>query len=88
MQNTNSIPPSAVAALNAGRKIEAIRIVREADGIGLEEARELVESYLALHPELQSQIQQRRTRGAQSVATWILLLAILAWFVVRYLSAR
>ncbi len=88
MSKTNSIPPSAVAALNAGRKVEAIRIVRESQGIGLKEAKDLVESYVALHPELRSQIEQRRSRGARGLLMWALLLGILTWFAVQYLSSR
>lgn len=37
------LPPEAAAALRAGKKIEAIKIVRERLGIGLKEAKELVE---------------------------------------------
>ena len=88
MPKTNSIPPSAVAALNAGRKVEAIRIVRESQGIGLKEAKELVESYVALHSELQLRIEQRRSRGARGVLMWALFLGILAWFALQYLSSR
>lgn len=88
MPKTNSIPPNAVAALNAGRKVEAIRIVRESQGIGLKEAKDLVDSYVALHPELRRHIDQRRSRGARGVVMWALFLGILAWFAVQYLSSR
>lgn len=36
---------SARAALRDGRKIEAIKIVRETTGLGLKEAKDLVESW-------------------------------------------
>ncbi len=88
MPGTNSIPPVAVAALNAGRKIEAIRIVRETQGIGLKEAKELVESYVELHPELRAQIGQQQSRGLRSIVMWLLFIAIAAWFAVQYLSSR
>ncbi|MDH6594810.1 ribosomal protein L7/L12 [Variovorax sp. TBS-050B] len=41
------LPAEAVAALAEGRKIEAIRIAREATGLGLKEAKELVERHEA-----------------------------------------
>ena len=36
-------PPAALDALNAGNKIEAIKLVREATGLGLKEAKDAVE---------------------------------------------
>lgn len=74
MPNRPAIPPQAVAALNAGRVIDAIRIVRETQGLGLKEAKALVDSYLALHPELQWQIQQQRAQGRARFLGWVVLL--------------
>ena len=37
--------PEIRAAIAAGRKIEAIKLVREQSGLGLKEAKELVERY-------------------------------------------
>ena len=37
--------PSVVAAIKAGRKIEAIKLLREATGLGLKEAKDLVDCY-------------------------------------------
>ncbi|WP_284619202.1 ribosomal protein L7/L12 [Aquabacterium humicola] len=39
------LPAAALAALRQGRKIEAIRIVREHHGLGLKEAKDFVESH-------------------------------------------
>ena len=38
-----ALPPRAQEALAAGKKIEAIKLVREATGLGLKEAKELVD---------------------------------------------
>lgn len=43
-----SFPPAAADALRRGNKIEAIRIVREHHGIGLKEAKDLVEQHAQL----------------------------------------
>ena len=40
-----SFPPAAADALRRGNKIEAIRLVREHHGIGLKEAKDLVEQH-------------------------------------------
>ena len=38
-----TLPPRAREALAAGRKVQAIKLVREATGLGLKEAKELVD---------------------------------------------
>lgn len=45
MTSAALLPPKAVDALRAGNKIEAIKHVREATGVGLAEAKALVEAY-------------------------------------------
>lgn len=82
------LPPEAVAALNAGRKIEAIKIVREQQGIGLKEAKELVEGYLAVHPEIGAQLEQSRALGKRNWLAWLVFLGLLALFAVQYLAGR
>jgi hypothetical protein len=53
MDNTViAIPPEAVAALEQGNKIEAIKIVRMASGTGLKESKDAVEQYLHQHQDL------------------------------------
>ena len=41
------LPPDAMAAVARGQTVEAIRIVREATGLGLREARDAVEAHAA-----------------------------------------
>jgi hypothetical protein len=86
MPDTPSSPPQAVAALNAGRKIDAIRIVRETQGIGLKEAKELVDSYVALHPDLQWRVEQQRSQVSRRWIAWLVLLGLATWAAVQYLS--
>ncbi|KIQ27873.1 ribosomal protein L7/L12 [Variovorax paradoxus] len=40
-----AVPPAALAALAKGNKVEAIRLTREATGLGLAEAKRLVENH-------------------------------------------
>ena len=40
-----TIPAAALEAIDAGRLIEAIKIVREATGLGLKEAKDVVEAH-------------------------------------------
>lgn len=41
----NELPPQVQAALARGQKIEAIKLLREARGMGLKEAKEAVEAH-------------------------------------------
>jgi ribosomal protein L7/L12 len=53
---SDELPVEALAALQAGNKIEAIKIVRTARHLGLKEAKDLVERYVDAHPGLREQM--------------------------------
>ena len=54
---SREMPAEALAALQQGNKIEAIRIVREAHGIGLKEAKDYVERHIEADPVLKAAIR-------------------------------
>ncbi len=71
----------AVSALLKGRKIEAIKIVREKQRIELKEAKEVVEEYIRSDPLIQ--IELKHVQRNSSGFGWILLLiglGTLAWY--------
>ena len=77
------IPAEAVAALARGSKIEAIKFVRESRAIGLKEAKEVVEDYIASHPAVKSRMAQANAQSAKGALRWIVLVAVasvLAWY--------
>lgn len=43
--NSGQLPFAAISAIENGKKLEAIKIVREETGLGLKEAKDLVEQY-------------------------------------------
>jgi len=45
---------AAISALHRANKIEAIKVLREEQGIGLKEAKDAVEEYLRTQPALQA----------------------------------
>ena len=45
--STKNLPANVIAALQRGEKIEAIKLLREATGLGLKEAKDAVESALS-----------------------------------------
>ena len=71
-----SMPEKAIGALNLGSKLEAIKIVREVTGVGLKEAKDLVESYIAGQPHLASKFSNEIRVTAPGCI--LLALAVLA----------
>jgi hypothetical protein len=67
------MPLAAVAALSQGRKIDAIRIVREERRIGLKEAKDLVEQYVQGQPALQRKIAMAQSESNRRFAFWLFL---------------
>jgi ribosomal protein L7/L12 len=75
-----------VAALQAGNKIEAIRMVREARNLGLKEAKDAVDAYLATQPALQASLAERAKEAQQMALRWlagVVLLLVALYFVLR-----
>jgi ribosomal protein L7/L12 len=67
------LPADALSELQAGNKIEAIKLLRVASGLGLKEAKDLVERYVAAQPGLQ---QQMTAAGAEQGRKLIFALAV------------
>jgi hypothetical protein len=80
------LSPSAIAALYKGNKIEGIKIVREERNIGLKEAKDAVEQYLANQPSLQSAFEAQR-QGRTNLLLWLAALTVAAIVVYRWLVA-
>lgn len=87
------VPPAALAALAAGKKVEAVRITRDATGLGLAEAKQLVDAHMhpgaadvGLTPSSASANPMLEPgRVSSSSFKWlpvgiVVLLAVLAWF--------
>ena len=75
----------AVAALRLGHYIEAIKLTRTANHLGLKEAKDLVEAYLLEHSEIiisKPQLSQEKTLRLIVI---ILSVALLFWF---YLNTK
>jgi len=83
-----SLPVAAIAALQEGNKIQAIKLTREAGGAGLKEAALLVDRHLTANPGLKLQFeaasrQQRRRSGSWITLAWLVLIVLLAMWVLK-----
>jgi len=70
------LPLEAVTLLNEGRFVEAIKSVRQAEGLGLKEAKDRVDAYLAREPLLRAQIELRQRAARRKFFFWFLVVDI------------
>jgi hypothetical protein len=88
-KSSPQLPAGATAAVVRGSKVEAIREVRAATGLGLLEAKQLVERYIAANPVLKEQFGQQETALRRRVIRWVVVIdlllfaAIFWWFLGR-----
>jgi ribosomal protein L7/L12 len=52
-EHSEALPPEAIAALQRGNKIEAIKLVREAQKLDLKDAKDRVDDFVKNDPVLQ-----------------------------------
>jgi hypothetical protein len=80
-----TLPPEAVRALVGGDKIAAIKLVRAAHKVDLKTAKGVVDSYIELHPDIRTQIDSRRNQSRQGWIVWLVVAALIAWLILRWL---
>jgi ribosomal protein L7/L12 len=80
-----TIPSQAIAELQQGRKIEAIRIVRAAQSLGLKEAKEMVEAYVETQPALKLALEAKNKEAKATLVRWLAVVA--AMIAVAYVLA-
>ena len=79
------LPAEVVAALQAGRTIEAIKLLRQMHGVGLKEAKEAVDAQR--HRDgLSARSPGELSRASSSI--WWIVAAILAVLLVVFLMGR
>lgn len=84
MNEHSELPTDVITAIQADRKIEAIKLLREARGIGLREAKEAVEAYIKANPHLALN-KRRESRSPMSPLILFVLVAAAAYLAYRLL---
>jgi ribosomal protein L7/L12 len=79
------LPAAAAAAIATGHMIDAIKRVREAEGVGLAEAKQRVEAYVQRNPALKAQLAEQQAAMKRKLIQWVLiidvlLIAALVWY--------
>jgi len=83
---TASFPATAEGALLKGSKIEAIRIVRAEQGVGLKEAKAIVEQHVATHPGIQEQINNAQALSRRAVLPWLTAIIVIGMLIIFFLA--
>jgi hypothetical protein len=83
-----TLPVAAIAALQEGNKLLAIKLVREATGLGLKEANDQVTAYIASRPELQVRFAAIAERGRRGCLMVIAIVVATLVAVVVFRSYR
>ena len=81
-QGTTVLSSAVLDKLMQGNKIEAIKTLRNETGLGLKEAKDMVEQGLLDHPEVKMQYDQINKQGIKG--TFVKLAALLAAAYIAY----
>jgi hypothetical protein len=74
----SDLPKAAVEALWHGNVIEAIKVVRQERSIGLKEAKESIDAYIASQPALKKKMEQVLATAHQRFIRWLVGFLVLA----------
>ncbi len=84
-----ALPLEAVVLLGEGKVIEAIKSVRQAEGLGLKEARSRIDAHIAQDPILRVQIETQRRASRRRLFFWFLLVdSVITAFVIYWFFFR
>ena len=75
MKTESELPSDVIDAINAGRKIDAIKLLREHRNLGLTEAKHIVDVYVQENAQLKT---TRHSRAESSVTRVVLLVIVIA----------
>ncbi len=85
MTDSNELPADVIAAIRANRKIEAIKLLREARGLGLKEAKHAVEAYIRDNPDAVDSAPGLEESGVNPLLV-LVILAILGYLAYRFFA--
>jgi len=80
------LPEEALAALESGKKIEAIKSVRTSFNVGLKEAKEIVEAYIEADHGLKQRISVANNNAAQSAFSGLLVIAVIVLVIYYFIK--
>lgn len=76
MASDSELPEDVLAAIRANRKIDAIKLLREHRGLGLKEAKHIVDAYVLKHPSQAVHESPKAESGTGRLVLGVILLAM------------
>jgi len=81
-----ALPQAAIAQLEQGNTIEAIKIVRLERDLGLKESKDLVDGYLRSRPDLKRRLEAAQAEARQGFVRWLVIFLALAAAALYYFT--
>ncbi|MDH4098745.1 MAG: hypothetical protein OEW25_12345 [Nitrospira sp.] len=82
---TVDLPKEAIEALWQGNVIEAIKVVRLEQNVGLKEAKEQVDAYIGSQPALKKKLDQVLATAKKRMVRWLIGFLVLAAGIAYFL---
>ena len=83
------LPLEAVTLLNEGHMVQAIKVIRQAEGLGLKDAKDRVDAHLAREPLLRAQLKTRQRAARRKLFFWFVVVdAMIVAGVVWWLNSQ
>jgi ribosomal protein L7/L12 len=82
------LPEDVVAALVQGNKIEAIKRLRVARGIGLKDAKDIVDAYVPSDPVVRARLAEAQAKSRRGCLTYLRILLAIAFIVGALIRTR
>ena len=79
------LPKEAIEALWQGNVIEAIKVVRLEQNVGLKEAKEQVDAYIGSQPALKKKLDQMLATANKRMVRWLIGFLVLAAGIAYFL---
>ncbi len=83
------LPPEPATLLNEGRLTDAVKVLRDTQGIGLRQARAWIEWHIDQDPMLRVQLETQQSAKRRKFFLWFLVVdAVITAAIVYYLFYR
>lgn len=73
---------AVIDEIKQGKKIQAIKLLREENGVGLKEAKIAVETYISTHPDIQEAFESNTSEGLSQERMLQIIILVIAIAVV------
>ena len=78
------LPLEAITLLNEGHLIQAIKVVRQTEALGLKDAKDRVDAYLSREPLLRAQLEARQRVTRRKFFLWFVVVDVIIVAAVIY----